>query len=327
MTPKIKLKKPFTKFLDKQDLWAELRRTVEQTDRETDGVRFAVAYWGTGGAELLPLKKGDRLLVDLSMQTVGKGSTNPVDLETLLNREEVSIFTSDSIHAKFMVTKTTLIVGSANVSRRSKGRLDEAGMMTTDPVAIRRARDYFDDLCLEPVGPESLAECIKAYRPPPAAQHGRGGSALPRMWFIPGLLDYTPKTKDRRRLDRAAKNAERSRYFEGRGATGYIVLPYAKALERFLRPGQLIIQGYGQRGVNGDVHSPVRILSVDAPWTDADGDRCISIHYESPRNERTMPFREFAKAMRALSPNLAKWGCEYAVRKKSVADTVLKLMR
>ena len=55
-----------TRFLANDNLWAELRDRV----KKAKSVKAAVAYLGSGGADLLCLKKGDTLVVNMGMQTV-----------------------------------------------------------------------------------------------------------------------------------------------------------------------------------------------------------------------------------------------------------------
>lgn len=152
---------PTTTFLSNEILWQTLLARVKSA-RHVDA---AIAYMGQGGAKLLPLKKGDRLVVDLSAGTVRAGATDPREVEKLIRRG-VSVFTRRNLHAKVVIADNSLISGSANVSRNSQLVLDEAGIFTNDPLAIRRAKSFFERLCTEPVRREYLAECKCIYRPP-----------------------------------------------------------------------------------------------------------------------------------------------------------------
>lgn len=152
---------PTTTFLSNEILWQTLLARVKSA-RHVDA---AIAYMGQGGAKLLPLKKGDRLVVDLSAATVRAGATDPREIGKLIRRG-VSVFTRRNLHAKTIIADNSLISSSANVSRHSQLVLDEAGVFTNDPLAIRRAKSFFERLCTEPVRREYLAECKSIYRPP-----------------------------------------------------------------------------------------------------------------------------------------------------------------
>ena len=68
-----------TTFLSNETLWQKLSHCIK-TSRHVDA---AIAYFGQGGAKLLPLRRGDRLIVDMSPATVRAGGTDPVDYPQL----------------------------------------------------------------------------------------------------------------------------------------------------------------------------------------------------------------------------------------------------
>src|SRR6266566_5676555 len=150
-----------SRFVANGELWTALREHV----RKASGVHAAVAYFGRNGAKLLPLKRGDIIVADVSLGAVRQGVTDPRELKILMQRG-VTIFSRPTLHAKFIIANRTLIASSANVSRNSRDTLDEAGIITTDPAAVRRAADFFEKLCTQPVGKKYLDRCIAEYRPP-----------------------------------------------------------------------------------------------------------------------------------------------------------------
>jgi hypothetical protein len=150
-----------SRFVANRELWGALREHV----RKGTGVRAAVAHFGRSGDKLFPLKRGDIIVVDLSIGAVRQGVTDPRALRILMERG-VAIFSRPSLHAKFIIANQTLIASSANVSRNSRDILDEAGIITTDPAAVRRAADFFEKLCTSPVSKRYLRKCIAEYRPP-----------------------------------------------------------------------------------------------------------------------------------------------------------------
>ena len=61
----------------KDNLWNALTRLTEDS-KHTD---VAVAYLGKGATKLLPLRKGDSLVIDMSQGVVAGGQTNPFEVE------------------------------------------------------------------------------------------------------------------------------------------------------------------------------------------------------------------------------------------------------
>src|SRR3990167_4333385 len=87
-----------TTFLSNMTLWQTLAARVKDA-RHVDA---AIAFFGQGGAKLLPLRRGDRLVVDMSPATVRAGGTDPREVEKLMRRG-VRAFTRRNLHAKVVV--------------------------------------------------------------------------------------------------------------------------------------------------------------------------------------------------------------------------------
>ncbi len=155
------MSRSITKFVSNDTLWQEIQTRVDKGKK----VKAAVAYLGQKGSKLLPLKKGDSLVIDMSLSTVRAGVTDPREVRKLMNKG-VKVFSRGSLHAKFIIIDKTLIASSANISNNSNKKLDEVGIVTTDAAAIRRALAFFEKLCTEPVRRQYLKACIKAYKPP-----------------------------------------------------------------------------------------------------------------------------------------------------------------
>jgi hypothetical protein len=125
----------------------------------------AVAYLGAGASRLLPLRKGSHLVVDASERAVASGQTCPSDLQKLMNRG-VAIYSVPNLHAKVFVVGRAAYIGSTNVSARSASQLIEAAIRTTEPSAVRAAREFVEDHCLHEMTPDVLKRLAKLYRPP-----------------------------------------------------------------------------------------------------------------------------------------------------------------
>jgi phosphatidylserine/phosphatidylglycerophosphate/cardiolipin synthase-like enzyme len=141
-----------TALLINESLWRQAKRLL----RDGQHLRAAIAYFGQKGATLLPFRKGQHLVVDLSIPSVRAGRSDPREVEKLLHRGVV-VFSRANLHAKIIASDRETLVGSANVSNRAANLLDEAAALTSDPAAVRRAREFIESLSNEPVRPEYLA--------------------------------------------------------------------------------------------------------------------------------------------------------------------------
>jgi len=297
------MSKHSSRFVANRELWGALREHV----RKTNGVRAAIAYFGRNGAKLFPLKRGDTLVADASLGAVRQGVTDPRALRTLMQRG-VAIFSRERLHAKFIIADRTLIASSANVSRNSRDVLDEAGIITTDPAALRRAADFFEKLCTEPVGKKYLARCVSEYRPPrfkPAvekpARRGRS-ERVPEanLWFVGGLVaeEETPL------MQRLSERAERRLRHPEKSEVSWI---HYRAKPKFLlgiRLGDWIVDCM-KDGKTRYVGPPAQVLSVDEGKLPA-GKKYAAVMLESPSEGESMALGQFRRKIRAVEPSLDK---------------------
>ena len=65
-----------TKILQ-DDLWPTITKLAKKSKRKY----VAVAYLGHGANRLLPLRKDDSLVIDMSLDTVKNGQTDPHEVE------------------------------------------------------------------------------------------------------------------------------------------------------------------------------------------------------------------------------------------------------
>jgi hypothetical protein len=198
---------PRTIFLDRDQYWREIASRIPAAT----SVRAAISYFGSNGAEYLPLRAGDTLVVDCSLRAVMQGITNPNEIKKLIKRG-VEVFTRSSLHAKAVVVDGVVICSSANVSQNARQHLDEAGILSTSPTMVRAATRFIRAMCSEPVLEGYLRECIKLYRPPTfkAARTVRRSTKRKKpakLWFIGGLV-YIDVEKDRAQIEPLEKEAE-----------------------------------------------------------------------------------------------------------------------
>lgn len=144
-----------------ENIWDTITRSVKK--RKLNYV--AVAYFGSDGANLLPLKKGDILVVDASEKTVINGGTDPKSLHILYDKG-VRIFSKERLHSKVMVLGKTLFLGSANVSTNSKYYLHEAVIQTDESKLVQECIEYIQNLPKRELEEKDLKYLATVYSPP-----------------------------------------------------------------------------------------------------------------------------------------------------------------
>jgi len=148
-----------TEFLG-SDIWSAIRTEAKQYQ----GKSFvAVAYFGTGAAKRLPLKKGSILVVDATDKAVKSGQTNPSELKKLQDKG-VRIFSSPNLHAKVFIFGEVAFVGSTNVSENSEDVYSEASVRSSQTSVVSGARQFVRTLAVNELGPQKLETLLRAYK-------------------------------------------------------------------------------------------------------------------------------------------------------------------
>jgi phosphatidylserine/phosphatidylglycerophosphate/cardiolipin synthase-like enzyme len=113
---------------------------VELVCRRGRKRKAAVAYVGIDAPNLMPLRRGDVLVVNASRGALLARATHPDALAAYLERG-VRLFSTPRLHAKVVTTSSEAVVGSANASMNST-QLDEAVVITNSPVVIQVVRQF-----------------------------------------------------------------------------------------------------------------------------------------------------------------------------------------
>lgn len=318
--------KSISRFITNDELWNEIHNCAKRKN-----ALAAVAYLGRDAAKLLPLKNGDRLVVDMSLRAVHQGVTYPKAVRTLMSRG-VEVFSRERLHAKFLVAGRTLIASSANVSQNSRKILDEAGIVTTDPAAVQRATLFFEKLCVERVGEKYLAKCIKEYRPPnfKAAVEQRSlsriGKRVPqaKLWFLGGLVAL--KLSD---LETASMNLlERRAMKRLKHSTGtdvrWIRYSGPRKFLRNIREGDWILDCM-KDGETRRVGPIAQVLSQEKS-TSPRGTQYSVLMLESPSRGDSVALDEFRKRVRSIEAKLDSPNPRtQAITSDELADKILRL--
>lgn len=152
-------------------------------------IRAAIAYVGVDAPSLLPLRRGDVLIVNASDATLATGGTHPDALQAFVDRG-VQVFSHPNLHAKVVVTSAAVIVGSANASKHSCS-LFEAVSVNSDPTMIKEARTSLDALKgLDAVDDAFISRARTIWRP--TAWSGRGSAAAKTSTPLSGAAGFLP---------------------------------------------------------------------------------------------------------------------------------------
>jgi hypothetical protein len=181
-------------FVAGEALWRRVRDVMKA---ERAQKRAAIAYLGTDAADLLSgFGRGDVVVCDASPQAFFQGATHPEALATL-TRRGVRVLSREGLHAKVLVLGRCAVVGSANASARSAGKLLEAAVVTDEPKLVENVISFIDDMTgLVTVTDEWIDMGRRRYRPPRIADAKRstppgergGRPSTDTLW----LLDYDP---------------------------------------------------------------------------------------------------------------------------------------
>jgi hypothetical protein len=265
----------------------------------------------------------------MSLPTVRAGATDPREIEKLVRRG-VECFTRRNLHSKLVVGSDFVIAGSANVSERSHRVLDEAAILTNDPSAIRRAREFIDRLCTEPVRPNYLEECKNQYKPPqfagPVAAGKRQSRATRAKLWIVNLTESSLPESELIRYEDGELKAETLVKNAASSKTGGFHWPYKPKMASELEPGDWIIQTIKSKDGSVLVHPPGQLLLIDSYIRDPrSGKERYVFHLELPRRGETLTWDEFHTAAKALSWPTKLLRRTRPVRNPDDADALLRL--
>jgi hypothetical protein len=266
-----------------QNIWPLITRAASSS-RRSDLV--AVAYFGRGGARLLPLRPGSHLVVDASDSTVAAGATCPAELLQLLRRG-VRVFSYPGLHAKVFVLGRRAFIGSTNASARSASVLKEAVAEVTEPRMVAEAGAFVRSLCRYELGPRRLRKLQALYRPPTFVAGGGTGKAakLPRVFWLhkfePAALPIGTEGAYRDGK-REAKRRKRASSFE--------IDDFQWFGPRSFGTGDVIIQAT-EEAKGSFVWPPGDVIHVRGFRT-VDGKRGSFVYLEAPKRRR-MGFERF----------------------------------
>lgn len=272
-----------------QDVWAHLASSAARFKKPSF---VAVAYFGKGGADLLPLKRGSTLVVDASEEAVRSGQTSPEDLLRLY-KKGVRIHSVRGLHAKVYVIGREVFIGSANVSRNSRDNLREVLVSSRDESLIRAAKSFVKSLRSVELGERELKRLERVYAK--RARKPRGGkpprrNKRPRVFVSQFTFSGTPKGEEANE-EKGAKAAQRHLSKSSRHWMG--TYHWSKGYSWSWKRGDLLVP------VEMDSSwRPKRVYSIERVIHKRDGQKHRFFYVES---EEDVPTSKFATAQKQLS--------------------------
>ena len=315
-----------TTFLSNETLWQTLSTRIKSAKR----VEAAIAYLGHDGSKLFPLRKGHRLVVDMSEATVKAGATDPREVEKLINRG-VEVFTRRNLHAKIAILDNSTIVGSANVSKQSSEILDEAAILTNDPLTVRRAQEFIDRLCTEPVLPEYLEHCKQLYKPPRFGKGKTKSSRQPRvahtkLWMV-NLAECSLPESEIERYKQGEQEALKLFKDSTRSKLDNFHWPTKPKMADELEAGDWIIQVVTYKDKTVLVYPPAQFCHPDRYVREVQsGKERYVFHLEAPRGGQELTWKDFQRAARPIlsSQEISKPRTK-PIRDIETADALLRI--
>jgi len=175
----------------KNNVWPAITALARKGHRN----KAAVAFVSTGARKLLPLTRGDTLVVDMSLERVRGGATNPFAVEEFF-KKGVSVFTCHGLHAKVFILGNRVVVGSANVSAAANSALEEAVLITNERVIASAAEKFIEELVdgsnTRKVTEPMLKQLKKEFRE--TGWHGnRSANKSSQNWSLSMMRRIAPK--------------------------------------------------------------------------------------------------------------------------------------
>lgn len=297
-----------TTFLS-QGIWPEITKAVRDSKKPSF---VAVAYFGKGSSNRLPLTVGSHLVVNASKNAIESGQTCPKDLLRLVRRG-VIVYSVPNLHAKVFVVGKTVYIGSNNVSNNSASKLIEAAVRTTDPIVVSSARKFVNDLRLDELTPEFLKQLDKLYQPPKITG---GKTPWPE---IPRLLIAQLKLTDLSQREQEIHEIGLSELMKHRKhPRSWVTDDFSWNGKCPFRLGDIVIQATNEGDGNVFVTPPGKVILLTPK--ERVGNKLVSFVFVERPDLRRRRIENLAKVVGCEERKLKRGGL---VRDRSFAQTLL----
>jgi hypothetical protein len=277
-----------TKFLQPR-LWETIRKISKRAKHRT----VAVAYLGTGASTILPLRKGDALIVDMTLGTVRGGQTNPYEVQKYFDKG-VNVYSCPNLHAKTFLFDRTAIVGSTNVSKRSEKGLIEAALVTSEKMQVSRIRGFLKSLMFLQVDKKWITTCKRAYRPPKfTSSYHDTTNPMSRLW-VAATWPIEFKGREKVMVDREEKQARKKIKEKKKYEPNTIRFLTGKSgIAQLIKPDDMIIDIWHEGKKTIQVYPPARVLTVKRYKKFNNGGPRTYVFYEESINPVIMKWHYF----------------------------------
>jgi hypothetical protein len=284
--------------------WKAITRAVK---REPGKCHVAVAYFGQGAAQMLPLREGSLLVLDFSEASVRAGRSCPAEVLKLL-KQGVEIRSVRNLHAKVFVVGSMAFIGSTNVSKASANTLVEAVAVISDPHLIRQSRRFVIDLVGESVSEEFARQMAAIYRPPifpKAPRKARKTQPVVSEYSPTWVVQLTPCEWDD--ADHAADEVGRpvaQQRLEDSGRFEIDEFCWSKAdFARRVKPGEMVVQVLAQSPHRPMVSAPARVLFIQN-YLSAKGRENSIVFVERLKGSRPRSLQQLRKSLGSAASKL-----------------------
>jgi len=267
------------------NIWSRITTAAKRSKGDC-----AVAYLGSGASDLLPLKAGSVLVVDMSEAAVKSGQTNPAEVRKFMNRG-VSVHSVHNLHAKVFVFRDKTFIGSSNVSNNSAHNLIEAAIEIASSSVISAARQFVHSLMGESITPHYLKKMAQLYRP---SKFG-GGEGKPVKGQRKRVAQHAPMiTVQLVRTDNSAAElkAEKKGRIKAKKQLHNTKTSKVDAFFWYDRDsfkfGDILIQVVKEKAGLKMVHPPARVIHIEPVVGDADSSVVVFLEARKKLRRRNL---------------------------------------
>lgn len=246
--------------------------------------RAAIAFVTPAGQSLLPLRRGDELVVNASEPSLRSHATDPSALQAWTEKG-VKAWSHGQLHAKVIVADDIAIVGSANASLSASSRLAEAVLITDSRTVIKEVNRFIDQLqrVADQVDHDFLERALRLYTTSSPRFQVPGASGNAPAQTLLGEPPWTIRVAEATQAASAAAERafEHERQSFSRSSRGFSLSYYETERETASKwaPGELLVMLWWD-GDQGLLTAPAQILEVvRVPRTS----RCIAVFRQDPQ--------------------------------------------
>lgn len=281
------------------NVWGEIQRLASKSKTK----RAAIAYVTTD--KYLKFGKGDVLVVDASDAAIACGETSAAVLRQAYKRG-AELFSSDRLHAKFLLFDQVAVVGSANLSSSSANQLLEVAAVTDSPQIMSGLSAVIDQLMhqCKPVdhGFIQHISSIKVVRQPRANRLSRKiqlDAQKNRTWII-GVreLDESRYVKEEGAITKGEARAEKLKTVRS-AEVGWIRWSGKSRFRAEAKNGDTVIQIW--RSLNNK--KPPKVYKRAAILLRQEELKCTRFFIEEPRNAQNegLSWQRFKKLLESVN--------------------------